>query len=235
MGADYLSIETALPTQFIWRPSVPFSSSGTHRINTRSMSLYLMSVISIARQLQILWLSICGALIVLFNKQSIGNIPILHSSLLMEYTDIRYSDITTCIDSVVQAVRLGTYVSNGIVWGRAVSCLHNQAPLKHNWLLVMDNTHIQVTVTWYVYWFCWVQSSTTGRSGMVPNELVWGEQSHAYIINTNETQLTPCVWNQWHQVQWNYYSVLILWVPEAENWYVWSPMNCMRESSLMLT
>jgi len=29
--------ETALPTQFIWRPSVPqFSSSGTHRINTSS-------------------------------------------------------------------------------------------------------------------------------------------------------------------------------------------------------
>jgi len=35
LGAWLCKHETALPTQFIWRPSVPqFSSSGTHRINT---------------------------------------------------------------------------------------------------------------------------------------------------------------------------------------------------------
>jgi len=34
---DYVSMRLLSPTQFIWRPSVPqFSSSGTHRINTRS-------------------------------------------------------------------------------------------------------------------------------------------------------------------------------------------------------
>jgi len=37
LGAWLCKHETALPTQFIWRPSVPqFSSSGTHRINTSS-------------------------------------------------------------------------------------------------------------------------------------------------------------------------------------------------------
>jgi len=42
--------ETALPTQFHWRPSVlQLCCSGTHRINTSSMSLYLMSVYSITR------------------------------------------------------------------------------------------------------------------------------------------------------------------------------------------
>src|SRR5882724_798737 len=34
---DYVNMRLLSPTQFIWRPSVPqFSSSGTHRINTRS-------------------------------------------------------------------------------------------------------------------------------------------------------------------------------------------------------
>jgi len=47
---DYVSMRLLSLIQFIWRPSVPqFSSSGTHRINTRVMSLYLMSVYSITR------------------------------------------------------------------------------------------------------------------------------------------------------------------------------------------
>jgi len=157
----------------------------------------------------------------------------------MEYTHIRYSDITTCIDSVsARAAQLGDgwspnelydgeavsclhnqapnlntidslwwntltsgtvtflhvlilwvpelenwgrMVSKWIVWGRAVSCLHNQHPIETQ-LTSCDGIHShQVQWHYYVYWFCECQSSTTG-DGWSPNELCGGEQSHAYII-----------------------------------------------------
>jgi len=65
----------------------------------------------------------------------------------MEYTDIRYSDITTCIDSVsARAAQTGgRMVSKWIVWGRASLSLHNQAPQSLNTIdfLWMEYTHIR--------------------------------------------------------------------------------------------
>jgi len=180
-----------------------------------------------------------------------------------------------------------------IVWGRAVSCLHNQSPNWNTiWLLAMEYTDIKVQWHYYVYWFCECQSSTTGGR-MVSNELCEGEQSHAYIIKQPiETQLAPCDGIHWHQYSdittcidsvsaragetggrmvskwivwgravsclhnqapnlntidslwWNtltsgtvtFLHVLILWVPELENWGTDGlQMNCVGESSLMLT
>jgi len=182
----------------------------------------------------------------------------------MEYTDIRYSDITTCIDSVsaraaqledgwspnelcegeqshayiikhpistqltpcdrihshqvqwhyyvywfceCQSWRTGTDgLQMELVWGRAVSCLHNQAPNLNTQLTSCDGIHWH-QVQWhsYVYWFCECQSWRTGGP-MVSKWIVWGTQSHAYIIkHPIETQLTPCHGIHWHQVQWHYY------------------------------
>jgi len=80
------------------------------------------------------------------------------------YTDIRYSDITTCIDSVrcQSSTTGGRMVSKWIVWGRAVSCLHNQAPnWKHNWLLWWNTltsgtvTLLRVLILWVPSWRNW--------------------------------------------------------------------------------
>jgi len=276
--------------------------------------------------------------------------PMKHNWLLaMEYTDIRYSDIPTCIDSVrpeqhnwrtdgspnelceesslmlhikhpietqltpcdgihwhqgtvtyylywclwvPEAGELGDgMVSKWIVWGRAVSCLHNQAPkLKHNWLLVMEYTDIRYSdITTCI-------DSVSARAAQLedrwsPNELYEGEQSHAYIIkhqlNTNwllvmeymtsgtvdiptcidsvsarAAQLgdgwspnelcggraaSQCLHNQapnWKTIDflwWNTLTsgtvtlllVLILWVPELENWRTDGPPNelCEGEQS----
>jgi len=103
-------------------------------------------------------------------------------SLWWNTTHIRYSDITTCIDSVsARAAQWRTEcVSKCIVWGRAVSCLHNQAP---NWNI-----------------------------------------------------MTPCDGIHWHQVQWHYYVYWFCELPEQHNWRTDGlQMNCVRESSLMLT
>jgi len=211
----------------------------------------------------------------------------------MEYTDIRYSDITTCIDSVsARAAQLedgwspnelyegeqshayiikhpistqltscdgihwhqvqwhyyvywfcecqswrtgGRMVSKWIVWGRAVSCLHNQAP---NWNTIDSlwwNTLTSGTVTLLHVLILWVpELENWGR--MVSKWIVWGEQSHAYIIkHPIETQLTPCDGIHWHQVQWHYY---VYWFCECQSSTTgdgWSPNELCGESSLMLT
>jgi len=109
----------------------------------------------------------------------------------------------------------GRMVSKWIVWGRAVSCLHNQAP---NWTTIGSlwwNTLTSVQWHSYVYWFCECQSWRTG-DGWSPNELCEGEQSHAYIIKQpNWTQLAPCDGIHWHQVQWHYY---MYWFCECQSW-----------------
>jgi len=111
----------------------------------------------------------------------------------------------------------GRMVSKWIVWRRAVSCLHNQAPIETQLAPVMEYTDIRYSDIPTMYWFCECQSSTTGGR-MVSNELCEGEQSHAYIIK--------------HQLKHNWLlameytdistvtllRVLILWVPELENW-----------------
>jgi len=124
----------------------------------------------------------------------------------------------------------GRMVSKWIVWGRAVSCLHNQAPnWNNNWLLVMEYTHIS-TVTLLRVLILWVpEQHKLGTDGLQMN-CGEGEQSHAYIIkHPIETQLTPCDGIHWHQVQWTLLRVLILWVPEQHNWGTDGlQMNCVE-------
>jgi len=79
----------------------------------------------------------------------------------------------------------------------------------------MEYTDIRYSDITNVYWFCECQSSTTGGR-MVSKWIVWGEQSHAYIIkHPIETQLTPCDGIHWHQVQWHYY---LYWFCECQSW-----------------
>jgi len=117
---------------------------------------------------------------------------------VMEYTHIRYSDITTCIDSVsARAAQLETDGLQMNCWGRAVSCLHNQTQLKHIWLLWWNRL---TSVQWHTtcIGFCECQSSRTG-DGWSPNELCEGEQSHAYISTPNLTTIDSCDGIHWHQ------------------------------------
>jgi len=108
----------------------------------------------------------------------------------------------------------GRMVSKWIVWGRAVSCLHNQAPNLNTIDFLWWNTLTSVQWHYYVYWFCECQSSTPGGRWS-SNELCEGEQSHAYIIkHPISTQLTPCDGIHWHQVQWHYY---VYWFCECQS------------------
>jgi len=157
----------------------------------------------------------------------------------MEYTDIRYSDITTCIDSVSAR---GAQLEDG--WSPNELCEGEQShayiikhPIENTiGLLVMEYTDIRYSdIT-----TCIDSVSARGAQlgdGWSPNELCGGEQSHAYIIkHPISTQLTPCDGIHWHQVQWHYY---LYWFCECQSWRNWGTdglqMNCVRESSLMLT
>jgi len=155
----------------------------------------------------------------------------------MEYTDIRYSDITTCIDSVsARAGELGDgWSPNELYEGEQSHAYIIKHPISTQ-LTPCDGIHShQVQWHYYVYWFCECQSWRTG-DGWSPNELCGGEQSHAYIIkHPIETQLTPCDGIHSHQVQWHYYVYDSVSARAAQLEDGWSPNECMRESSLMLT
>jgi len=211
----------------------------------------------------------------------------------MEYTHIRYSDITTCIDSVsARAGELGDgwspnelyegeqshayiikhpientidslwwntltsgkwhyyvywfcecqssttggrMVSKWIVWGRAVSCLHNQAPIETQ-LTSCDGIHShQLQWHYYLYWFCSARAGEL-EDGWSPNELCEGEQSHAYIIrHPISTQLTSCDGIHSHQVRDITTCIDSVSARAGELGTDGLQMNCMRESSLMLT
>jgi len=210
--------------------------------------------------------------------------------LAMEYTDIRYSDITTCIDSVsaraaqletdglqmncvgesslmlhnqntqlntIDFLRWNTLTSGTwhyyVYWfcecqswrtgddglqmhcvRRAVSCLHNQAP---NWNTIDSlwwNTLTSGTVTLLRVWFCECQRQHTGGR-MVSKWIVWGEQSHAYIIkHPIETQLTPCDGIHWHQYSNIPTCIDSVSARAAQLEDGWSPNEFVWESSLML-
>jgi len=153
--------------------------------------------------------------------------------LAMEYTDIRYSDITTVL--ILWVPEQHNWRTDGlqmIVWGRAVSCLHNQAPISTQ-LTSCDGIHWH-QVQWhsYVYWFCECQSSTTGGR-MVSKWIVWGEQSHAYIIkHPISTQWLLAMEYTDHQVQWHSY---VYWFCECQSsttggrmvskWIVWGEQS----------
>jgi len=93
----------------------------------------------------------------------------------MEYTDIRYSWhyyvywFCECQSSTTG----GRMVSKWIVWGRAVSCLHNQAPIETQ-LTPCDGIHWhQVTVTFLHVLILWVPEQHNWRR-MVSKWIVWG-------------------------------------------------------------
>jgi len=155
----------------------------------------------------------------------------------MEYTDIRYSDITTCIDLWVPEQH------NWRTDGLQMNCGEGEqshayiinTQLKHNWLLVMEYTHIRYSdITTCI-------DSVSARAaqledGWSPNELCEGEQSHAYIIkHPIETQLNSLWWNTLTSGTVTLLRVLILWVPEQHNWRTdGSPNELYEESSLCL-
>jgi len=100
----------------------------------------------------------------------------------MEYTDIKVQWHYTCIDSVsARAAQLEDgWSPNELCEESSLMPYIINHPIEHNWLLAMEYTDIQVTVTLL--------------------------------------------------------RVLILWVPEQHNWRTDGlQMNCVRESSLMLT
>jgi len=147
------------------------------------------------------------------------------------------SDITTCIDSVsARAGELGRMVSKWIVWGRALSCLHNQAPnLNTIDFLPMEYTDIRYSdITTCI-------DSVSARAaqledGWSPNELYEGEQSHAYIIkHPIETQLTLAM--EYTDIRYSDITTCIDSVSAraGELGTDSLQMNCVRESSLMLT
>jgi len=137
--------------------------------------------------------------------------------LVMDTLHIRYSDITTCIDSV--SARAGE-LGDGLV--SQMNCVGESSLIAYNikhpistQLTPCDGIHWhQVQWHYYVYWFCQCQSSTNWGTDGSPNELCEGEQSHAYIIkHPIETQLTPCDGIHSHQVQWHYY---VYWFCECQ-------------------
>jgi len=95
-----------------------------------------------------------------------------HIDSLMEYTDIRYSDFTTCIDSVsARAAQRGDGWSPMNVWGHPVSCYIISTQSQHNWLLVMEYTTSGYR-HYYVYWFCECQSWGNRTDGLQINIVV---------------------------------------------------------------
>jgi len=118
------------------------------------------------------------------------------------------------------------------VWGRAVSCLHNQAP-NWNQLAPCDGIHWH-QVQWhsYMYWFCECQSSTTGGR-MVSNELCEGEHLMLYIIKHPIETHWLLHGIHWHQVQWHSTCIDSVSARAGELGTDGLQMNCVRESSLM--
>jgi len=156
----------------------------------------------------------------------------------MEYTDIRYSDILLCIDSVsARAGELGDgWSPNELCGGEQSHAYHNQAP---NWNTIDSlwwNTLTSGTVKLLMYWFCECQSCTM-EDGWSSNELWWGRASlmlHNQAPNWNNNWLLVMEYTG-HQVQWQYY---MYWFCECQSSTTGGQMvskwMC-EESSLMLT
>jgi len=138
----------------------------------------------------------------------------------MEYTDIRYKWhyylywFCECQSSTTG----GRMVSKWIVWGTAVSCLHNQAPNWNTIDFLRWNTLTSGTVTLLRVLFCECQSSTTGGR-MVSKWIVWGRAVsclHNQAPNLNTIDFLW--WNTLTSGTVTLLCVLILWVPELHNW-----------------
>jgi len=156
----------------------------------------------------------------------------------MEYTHIRYSDITTCIDSVsARAAQLEDgWSPNELCEGEQSHAYIIKHPISTQ-LTPCDGIHShQVQWHYYVYWFGECQSSTTGGR-MVSKWIVWGRAvSCLHNQAPNWNTIDSLWWNTLTSGTVTLLRVLILWVPEQHNWRTDGlQMNCVRESSLMLT
>src|SRR5882724_3725581 len=117
----------------------------------------------------------------------------------MEYTHIRYSDITTCIDSVSAKA---AHLEDG--WSSNELCEGEQS---HAYIIKHP---ISTQLTRFGVRYSDIPTcidSVSARAAQLgdrwsPNELCEGEQSHDYIIkHPIETQLTHCDGIHSHQVQ----------------------------------
>jgi len=115
--------------------------------------------------------------------------------LVMEYTHIRYSDILTCIDLWVpeQHKLEDGWSPNELCEGEQSHAYIISTQSQHNWLLVMEYTHIRYSEHYYVYWFCeWPEQHNWGTDGLQMN--CWGKQSHAYIIKHPNLNTIDSLW-----------------------------------------
>jgi len=147
------------------------------------------------------------------------NFETIWLQLLLEYTDIRYSDILRVL--ILWVPEQHNWRTDGLQMncvGESSLMLTYQAP---NWNTIDSlwwNTLTSGTVTFLHVLILWCQSWRTG-DGWSPTELCGGEQSHAYIIkHPIETQLTSCDGNTLTSGTVTLLRVLILWVPEQHNW-----------------
>jgi len=129
-----------------------------------------------------------------------------------------------CIDSVEcqSSTTGGRMVSKWIVWGRAVSCLHNQAPNWNTIDFLRWNTLTSGTVTLLRVLILWVPEQHNWRT-MAPNELYEGEQSHAYIIKHPLKHNWLLRWNTLTSGTVTLLRVLIVSAKAAQLEDGWSP------------
>jgi len=153
--------------------------------------------------------------------------------LAMEYTDIRYSDIIRVLILWVQSSTTEDGWSPMNCVGEAVSCLIIKHPIETHWLLAMEYTDIRY-VTLLRVLILWVpELENWGR--MVSKCIVWGEQSHAYIIkHPIETPLT-LVMEYTDIGTVTLLRVLILWVQSSTTGGRWSPNELCGGGESLLT
>jgi len=154
----------------------------------------------------------------------------------MEYTDIRYSDILrVLILWVPEQHNWGTDGLQMNVWGEQSHAYIIKHPIETQ-LAPCDGIHWhQVQWHYYVYWFCECQSWRTGGR-MVSKWIVWGEQSHAYIIKHPISNTIDFLW--WRYTTSGTVTLLRYWFCECQSSTTGTDglqMNCVGESSLMLT
>jgi len=157
--------------------------------------------------------------------------------LVMEYTHIRYSDITTCIDSVsARAAQLEDgWSPNELYEGEQSHAYIIKHPIWTQ-LTPCDGIHShQVQWHYYVYWFCECQSKHTG-DGWSSKWIVWGRAVSSYIIK-HPLKHNWLLAMEYTDIRYSDITMCIDSVSaraaQLEDGCL--QMNCMRESSLMLT
>jgi len=107
-----------------------------------------------------------------------------------------------------------------------------QHPIETQWLLVMEYTDIRLQWHYRVL-ILWCQSSTTGGR-MVSKWMCEGERLMLHNQAPNWNTLTPC--DGYTHIRYSDITTCIdSVVPGSTTVDGWSQMNCVEESSLMLT